>query len=109
MLASTSQLRWSSRDQGGRSVSCPGEVVNLTCTVDGPFHIWKIRSENVSINMVIEDLYPRSYSRYTFDGFVVNDNTMVTFLTFIATIGIINVTCDGVGDNHQSLTAEVIG
>ena len=110
VLASTSQLSY----DGVRIVSCPGEVVNFTCTVNGLYHLWMIESENITEYMHIQalplNLYPRSHSKYIFDGFMINDNTMVTFLTFSATNGIINVTCEGAGDNNQqSLTAEVIG
>ena len=37
VLASTSQLSY---DQGGRSVFCPGEIINLTCTINSDYHIW---------------------------------------------------------------------
>ena len=97
-------------------MSCPGEMINLTCTLNGVFHEWMIRSENISIYINIQgltsNLFPRSYmysQLYTLDGFVINDNTMVSFLTFTASTGIINVTCEGDGHNQQFLTAEVTG
>ena len=66
-FSSTSQLKWSSYDDGGRTVSCPGELITLTCTVKGVNHFWMIRSENimedVHIRTLTLNLYPHHYSR----------------------------------------------
>ena len=42
------------------------------------------------MSIIIEYMYISNLSKYTLDGFVVNANTIVTFLTFTATTGIIN-------------------
>ena len=115
----SAQLRWSSHDDFGRTVSCPGELVNLTCTVNSGGHIWSINSESmpdilqeITIDGLISNArpYPLTRSVYTFDGYKINRSLIVTYVTIIATNGTINVTCKGFGTNvTQSAQVEFAG
>ena len=111
----SAHLRLSSHEDFGRNASCPGELVNLTCTVNSMVHIWTIKSESMPAireNVVIDDMtsnvYPLTISAYTFDGYKINRSLIVTYVTVIATNGTINVTCSSNGVT-QSAHVEFAG
>ena len=94
-------MTWSSRYSHGREFSCPGELVNFTCTLKTLVHNFFIKSDKVDVSHTLTltnlRVHPHISSSFTFDGRVINEDRILSYFFFTAdasTMGrVLNVTC----------------